>query len=94
MKTKQNIDDITKFLDKVVEEYTDILIDQTKELIIHEDNEEFEACAVIKDYIDEIAHNVATTINEMSGVSYEDSMKKIKQTQKYIYDNLQFHKDF
>ena len=89
----KTIDDITKFLDSVVEEYTDILIDQTKILIVQEDEENFEACAVIRDYIDHLANNVATTISDMSGVPYENSYQRIKQTQKYIYDNLQATKN-
>lgn len=88
MKIKTEIDDIEKFLDKVVEEYSQLLIEQTKLLIINENEENYEECHSIKEYMNMVSINVATTISEISGVDYQTTINRIEQMQKYIYNSL------
>ena len=88
MKIKTEIEDIEKFLDKVVDEYSELLIEQTKLLIINENEENYEQCHSIKEYLNMISINVATTISQMSGVDYDVTMNRLIQMQKYIYRNL------
>jgi len=88
MKMKTEIDDIERFLDKVVDEYSELLIEQTKLLIMNENEENYEQCHSIKEYLNMVSINVATTISEMSGVPYDVTINRLEQMQKYIYTNL------
>jgi len=88
MKMKTEIEDIDKFLDRVVDEYSELLIEQTKLLIINENEENYEQCHSIKEYLNMVSINVATTISEMSGVPYDVTINRLEQMQKYIYTNL------
>lgn len=88
MKPKTEIKDVKKFLDDLVDEYVQIIIEQTKLLIINEDKEKFEACQEIKIYLDELSNNVAKTISDMSNIEFELSLNKIEENRKYIYKNL------
>jgi uncharacterized protein YnzC (UPF0291/DUF896 family) len=85
---KTEIDDIERFLDKVVDEYSELLIEQTKLLIMNENEENYEQCHSIKEYLNMVSINVATTISEISGVPYDVTINRLEQMQKYIYTNL------
>lgn len=88
MKPTTNIKDINGFLDQLVDEYVELMVEQTKILIENEKTENYEQCANTKAYMQMVSENVATTISEMSGVDYELSIKRLEQNQRYIYDNL------
>lgn len=93
MKLKTNIEDVNTFLDQLVDEYVDVIVDQTKLLITNEQEENYEQCASIKEYMNMLSINVATTIADMSGVDYDLSIKRLEQNQRYIYDNLIANQD-
>jgi cell division septum initiation protein DivIVA len=85
---KTEIEDVEKFLNQVVDEYSELLIEQTKLLILNENEENYEQCHSIKEYMNMVSNNVATTISEMSGVDYQVTMNRLIQMQKFIYTNL------
>lgn len=88
MKLKTEIKDVNLFLDKLVDEYVEVIVDQTKLLITNEQQEQYEQCASIKEYMNMLSINVATTIADLSGVDYDLSIKRLEQNQRYIYDSL------
>lgn len=88
MKPKKEIEDVTAFLDQLVDEYVELMVEQTKILILNEQEENYEQCALTKAYMQMVSENVATTIADMSGVDYKLSIKRLEQNQKYIYNSL------
>jgi hypothetical protein len=88
MKPKTEIKDVNEFLDQLVEEYVEVIVEKTKVIIENEEVEKYEVCAAIKAEIQMLSINVATTIADLSGVDYDLSIRRLEQNQKYIYENL------
>jgi hypothetical protein len=71
-----------------VVDYSDILIEQIKKLIILETKEKYEDCARIKKYLDGLSEALAQTINDLAGVPIDNTIDAMKHTSKTIYDKL------
>lgn len=86
--SKKDIEDPTTFLDNLVDEYVDLLTEQTKALITLEAKERYEDCQNIINYLDEVTYNVGQTISTLSGVDKDLTMKRLRDSRQKIYDEL------